>query len=620
MVKNWFVGLTILVLMMATAEAGEWNLVRLTDNTFDDYFPVPGMSSDGSKMVFLSDSDDNSYSYWDREVYIMDLETLETTRVTNNIYRDYQAAVSSDGSSIAFMESIPVNDTDTIKKVYVVSKDDGWRQGDPLVTLTEDGAFIPFLSTSGEYLILFQRTGNDYDKIKTYRTVDGKLMGTYTLTYGLSGWPSQSPDKSKFVYVENVPYAGDPGKKRQRVHVALTSPPFTDTIVYQTASSTDVEEISSGLPAVSNDGKVVFYMESRHPAEGDVKKGVFIVDDGGIRLLTPTNGSVAVGISGDGSKVFYMERGKIYKINSDGSGKELVATISDVFGFGNLAVNDDGSRVVFLVWQASEDDYEIYMLSKEPAKAIPKIKIDLLPAFPSTTSVVVGSAKATHGDTVQIPVEIRSADKVGSMDIALAYPSQVLQFIDVIPGSLTQNSLLEHNVEDGRIRVGIVETNGISGDGSLFYMRFRVTGEPKQEDMGNVMGIDTGIVGRIYPDVTEYFGKSGYSLVLEELSVYDTDGSKINAIGINGTFSLVSEEEMNRGDVNGDGKITSVDALMALQMAVGKLEARSVADMDEDGKVTSKDAMEIMKVANQRMIEFAQKYMQQGGKIPSIGK
>ncbi len=620
MVKNWFVGLTILVLMMATAEAGEWNLVRLTDNTFDDYFPVPGMSSDGSKIVFLSDSDDNSYSYWDREVYIMDLETLETTRVTNNIYRDYQAAVSSDGSSITFIESIPVSDTDTIKKVYVVSKDDGWRQGDPLVTLTVDGAFIPFLSTSGEYLILFQRTGNDYDKIKTYRTVDGKLMGTYTLTYGLSGWPSQSSDKSKFVYVENVPYAGDPGKKRQRVHVALTSLPFTDTIVYQTASSTDVEEISSGLPAVSNDGKVVFYMESRHPAEGDAKKGVFIVDDKGIRLLTPTNGSVAVGISGDGSKVFYMERGKIYKINSDGSGKELVATMSDVFGFGNLAVNDDGSRVVFLTLQASEDDYEIYMLSREPAKAIPKIKIDLLPAFPSTTSVVVGSAKATHGDTVQIPVEIRNADKIGSMDIALAYPSQVLQFIDVIPGSLTQNSLLEHNVEDGRIRVGIVETNGISGDGSLFYMRFRVTGEPKQEDMGNVMRMDTGIVGRIYPDVTEYFGKSGYSLVLEELSVYDTDGSRINAIGINGTFSLVSEEEMNRGDVNGDGKITSVDALMALQMAVGKLEARGVADMDEDGKVTSKDAMEIMKVANQRMIEFAQKYMQQGGKIPSIGK
>lgn len=52
-----------------------------------------------------------------------------------------------------------------------------------------------------------------------------------------------------------------------------------------------------------------------------------------------------------------------------------------------------------------------------------------------------------------------------------------------------------------------------------------------------------------------------------------------------------------KGDVSGDGKITSVDALIALKMSVGKIEAREVADMNNDGKVTSFDAFRILQLA-----------------------
>lgn len=56
-----------------------------------------------------------------------------------------------------------------------------------------------------------------------------------------------------------------------------------------------------------------------------------------------------------------------------------------------------------------------------------------------------------------------------------------------------------------------------------------------------------------------------------------------------------------KGDVDGDGKITSTDARMALQAATGKIEldgtSKRAADVDNDGNVTSTDARIILQKA-----------------------
>lgn len=52
-----------------------------------------------------------------------------------------------------------------------------------------------------------------------------------------------------------------------------------------------------------------------------------------------------------------------------------------------------------------------------------------------------------------------------------------------------------------------------------------------------------------------------------------------------------------KGDCNNDGNITSVDALIALKMSLGKLKTNMVADMDEDGRITSFDAFKILMLA-----------------------
>ncbi|MFQ6062578.1 MAG: dockerin type I repeat-containing protein, partial [Methanosarcinales archaeon] len=48
------------------------------------------------------------------------------------------------------------------------------------------------------------------------------------------------------------------------------------------------------------------------------------------------------------------------------------------------------------------------------------------------------------------------------------------------------------------------------------------------------------------------------------------------------------------GDINNDTKVTSVDALLALQIAVGIIPQEIVADVSCDGKVTSLDALMIL--------------------------
>lgn len=56
-----------------------------------------------------------------------------------------------------------------------------------------------------------------------------------------------------------------------------------------------------------------------------------------------------------------------------------------------------------------------------------------------------------------------------------------------------------------------------------------------------------------------------------------------------------------KGDVDGDGKVTSTDARLALQAAVGKVtlteKQKVAADMNGDGKVDSTDALLILRAA-----------------------
>jgi uncharacterized delta-60 repeat protein len=75
-------------------DANGANQTRLTTNDAADY--DPSSSSDGTKIAFVSDRDKND------EIYLMNSNGTGQTRLTNNIDRDLNPAFSADGTKIVF--------------------------------------------------------------------------------------------------------------------------------------------------------------------------------------------------------------------------------------------------------------------------------------------------------------------------------------------------------------------------------------------------------------------------------------------------------------------------------------------------------------------------------------
>lgn len=84
-------------------------------------------------------------------------------------------------------------------------------------------------------------------------------------------------------------------------------------------------------------------------------------------------------------------------------------------------------------------------------------------------------------------------------------------------------------------------------------------------------------------------------------SIYPCDGVNNIAYGVRPAFKFYPETKQIRGDVNGDNRITSADARLALRIAL-KLDEVSVtvfffADVNGDNNVTTADARVILRAA-----------------------
>ena len=86
------------------------NQTRLTYNNANDSYP--SWSPDGTKIIFVSDRDGNS------EIYVMNVDGTNQTRLTNNSADDYRPRWSPDGTKIAF-----VSNRDGNYEIYVMYPD-----------------------------------------------------------------------------------------------------------------------------------------------------------------------------------------------------------------------------------------------------------------------------------------------------------------------------------------------------------------------------------------------------------------------------------------------------------------------------------------------------------------
>ncbi len=115
-------------------DANGSNPTRLTNNTANDQ--QPAWSADGTKIAFISDRDGN------QEVYVMDANGFNQTRLTNNTELDVTPAWSPNGLKIAFARAFPGH-----SQIFVMDAANGANE----VALTADpvGSSAPTWSPDG---------------------------------------------------------------------------------------------------------------------------------------------------------------------------------------------------------------------------------------------------------------------------------------------------------------------------------------------------------------------------------------------------------------------------------------------------------------------------------------
>jgi len=218
----------------------------------------------------------------------------------------------------------------------------------------------------------------------------------------------------------------------------------------------------------------------------------------------------------------------------------------------------------------------------------------LLAVITITTILMVGTVSANPrlyiedrlvvpGSEVKIPVMVQDVQDLANMDFRVSwlysyeFGKSLLTVEQVEKGSLNQQSLFEYNTASGEpltvVDISFASTRGMSGSGSVAVLTCRATNTPE------MFGTNSNI----------------FNIFLTTSVAQTSSGAPVVFATSNGKFEFGTSTL--RGDCDGNGKITTNDAQMTLQMAVNKLGQNMICDMNDDKSVNSIDVREILKLS-----------------------
>jgi dipeptidyl aminopeptidase/acylaminoacyl peptidase len=188
----------------------------------------PTISSDGNKIAFTSNADGN------REIYVMNAAATNPTRLTNNPSKDDMPAFSPDGSKIAF-----VSERDGSPDVYIMDAD-GSNQ--VRLTIFSGNDLYPAFSPDGSKIaFVSNRDGNDEIYVMN---IDGSDQTRLTFfSPAVDSAPTFSHEGSKIAFSSDRDgnheiYVMNADGSNQ---VRLTNSPFADA---EPSFSTDDNKIA----------------------------------------------------------------------------------------------------------------------------------------------------------------------------------------------------------------------------------------------------------------------------------------------------------------------------------------------------------------------------------------
>ena len=163
-----------------------------------------------------------------------------------------------------------------------------------------------------------------------------------------------------------------------------------------------------------------------------------------------------------------------------------------------------------------------------------------------------------------MPIMLHNGQNMASLGFELRYDPSVVQVTNVGQGSLV--ALISNTPQAGRIIFGFAGTQAISGDGSAAIVIFRAVGAQG----------------------------SSSALTLSKVEATNASGASVSVKTFGGQVTI---GQLSQGDINGDNKVSALDALRALRMYVQLEAGNLILDMNGDGRITPEDARLILEMA-----------------------
>jgi Tol biopolymer transport system component len=229
---------------------------RLTYNPVDyDKDRDSRWSPDGKKIAFASSFRDVNGHDLKGEIYVMNADGTNTTRLTNNIDFDRSPDWSPDGEKIAF-----TSDRDGNTEIYVMNADDG--SGQTNISNNSAREYYPDWSPDGEKIAFTSdRDGNT--EIYVMNADDGSGQTRLTYNPALDEQSSWSPDGEKIAFTSD---------RDGNTEIYVMNADGTNTTRLTYISAIDDE------PRWSPDGKKIAFVSTRDQISTEIY--VMNADDG----------------------------------------------------------------------------------------------------------------------------------------------------------------------------------------------------------------------------------------------------------------------------------------------------------------------------------------------------
>lgn len=200
---------------------------------------------------------------------------------------------------------------------------------------------------------------------------------------------------------------------------------------------------------------------------------------------------------------------------------------------------------------------------------------------------------------------------------SLSFPSSVTTFgknvviscenlteLEIL-GKVTQMDFNAFASNTALEKVTIADGTTVIGDGAFYYCTsLNEITIPDSVTMIDKNAFDycTNLSKIIIPDSVTEIKDYAFNMC-ENVTIYGYEGSYAQSYAAQNEipFVVIEKPVSVQGDLDGDGEVTSYDALLTLKASVGIVELtpeqEKLADMNDDGEITSEDALTVLKMS-----------------------